>query len=268
MLIRVTMDMEELIAVWRKGGVARRRLVNQLVAAGALEWADRLVLGPPEAHRLAALLLGEATSQLGEAADRLRCLAQDPDLRTREEAAQAMGKLLVQRFSETYPLLGVWRRDPDPRVRRAVVLVAAVGAEPGRLDWAEPLLGLLEPLLSDKAKEVRGILGPRVLAHSLLSAYPDDTFEHLVHWSTSHNDQVLWNVAMALSGPEAAKQVRKAFIILRRLSLDDRRYVRGAVVASLRRLLGTCKEEVLVEVQGWLSDEERAPVAQAVLRHP
>jgi len=133
------------------------------------------------------------------------------------------------------------------------------------LDWAAPLLELLEPLLVDRTPEVRTALGPRVLARELFSVYPDDTFEYLVHWSTSHDPQVLWHVAMGLSGPPAARRVRRSLILLRRLALDERRYVLGAVAAALRRLGSLAPDPVLSELRRWLSDEDRAPVARAVL---
>jgi len=257
-------DLTPALAAWHRGGEARRRLVERL-APQALRWGEVLAAGPEEARRLAATLLGAWEGDPEPALELLRRLAADPDGRTRELAARAVGGLLAQRFAETFPVLGTWRGDPSPAVRRAVVLAVGAGARAERLDWAAPLLELLAPLLSDRAPEVRAVLGPRVLAHDLFSTYPDDTFEYLAHWSTSYDQQVLWHVAMALSGPPAAQRVRRSLILLRRLALDERRYVLGAVAAALRRLGKLAPDPVLSELKRWLSDEDRAPVARSVL---
>jgi len=259
-------DLGALVTTWQRGGEPRRRLVAALAKDGALGWAERLLTGSHEARRLAAAVLGESEGNLEGATELLWGLVADPDHRTRDIAAQAMGRLLSRQFAQVYPILGAWRTDPDPLVRRAVPLAAAAGAEPERLDWAAPLLELISPLLSDRAPEVRPVLGPGVLAHRFFSLYPDDTFEYLAHWSTSHDEQVLWHVAMALSGPTAAARfARKSLILLRKLSLDERRYVRGAVTAALKRLGALAPDPVLSELKRWLTDEARAPIARAAL---
>jgi HEAT repeat protein len=259
-------DVEILAEAWRRGGAARQRLIVQLADEGAVAWADRLTAGPAEARRLAAAVLAHAP-QPDQAVDRLRTLASDKDRFVRETAVHALGALLAQRFAEVYPLFGTWRGDPDPLVRRAVVLAAAAAADPVRLDWAGPLLKLLEPLLSDRTPEVRNALGPGVLAHTFFPVYPDDTFEQLTYWSASHDEQVLWHVAMAMTGPGVEARARKALILLRRLSLDERRYVRGAVVRALARLGQACPDPTASELRRWLDDEDRAPVAREALRY-
>lgn len=257
-------ELEPVLAAWHRGGETRRRLIK-LLAPQAIRWGERLIAGPEESRRLAAALLGAWPGAPEPALELLHALAADPDGRTRELAARAAGELLARRFPEVYPTLGAWRTDPEPGVRRAVALAVGTGARPERLDWAAPLLELLEPLLTDRTPEVRAALGPRVLARELFSVYPDDTFEYLAHWSTSHDPQVLWHVAMGLSGPPAAQRVRRSLILLRRLALDERRYVLGAVAAALRRLGSLAPDPVLSELKRWLSDEGRAPVARAVL---
>lgn len=257
-------NLQPVLSSWHRGGEVRRRLISQL-APEAVRWAKELAPGPPEARRLAAAALGAWQGDPLPALELLLPLAADPDARTRDLAARAAGALLGRRFEEVYPVLGAWRADPEPEVRRAVPLAAAACARPDRLDWAAPLLELLEPLLSDRAPEVRAVLGPRVLAHDLFSTYPDDTFEYLAHWSTSHDEQVLWHVALGLSGPASAQRVRRALILLRRLALDERRYVAGAVAAALRRLGKLAPDPVLSELKRWLSDEDRAHLARAVL---
>lgn len=258
--------LEPLVSAWRQGGEARRRAVLALAREGLESWAGSLAEGTLETRRLMATALGECEGDLERILELLHALSADPDPHTRNLAARAAGQQLARRFAEAYPVLGAWRGDPEPWVRRAVPIAAATCARPERLDWAAPLLELIEPLLFDRSPELKGILGPRVLARELATAYPDDTFEYLTFWSTSYDEQVLWHVAMALSGPLAGRYPRKALIILRRLALDPRRYVRGAVAAALRRLGKLAPDPVLSELKRWLADEDRAAIARAALR--
>ncbi|MGC9529502.1 MAG: hypothetical protein ACP5G2_02635 [Candidatus Bipolaricaulaceae bacterium] len=259
-------DLDRLLAYWRRGGAARRRLVAALAADGALRWAERLSQGGEPARRLAAAVVGQGCQEVEQGARLLQGLVADPDRRVRELAVRAAGDLLINRFSDMFPQLGAWRGAADPLVRRAVPLAAAVGTEPGHLNWGAPLLELIEPLLADRAPQVRAVLGPAVLAGPFLATYPDDTFEYLAHWSTSHDEQVLWHVAHSLSGPPAAKLVRKSLILLRRLALDGRGTVQEGVVAALRGLGSLAPDPVGEELRRWLGEEERAPVARAALQ--
>jgi len=136
-----------------------------------------------------------------------------------------------------------------------------------RLERAEPLLKLLEPLLADRAPEVRRSLGPVAIGGGLLRYYPEMTFEYLVKWSTANDEQVLWNVAMSFSGPGAVPLVKKALIVLRRLSLDERRYVWRAVASAMWKLGRKRPEIVRPELARWLEDERRVRVARAALKY-
>jgi len=254
------------LAAWQRGGESRRAVVAALSRERWEAWGPGLLAQGREGRRLAAAVLGEWDGEPELALAQLRGLAGDPDRRTRELAAQAAGAWLARAFADTYPILGMWRGDPQPWVRRAVPLAVAAGARPEHLEWADPLLRLLEPLLSDRAPEVKTTLGPRVLARHLSSLYPEDTFEQLAYWSTSYDEQVLWHVAWALSGPAAARRARRALILLRKLALDERRYVRGAVASAVRQLGRLAPDPVLAELKAWLGDERRAPVARAALR--
>lgn len=258
--------LEAYLVAWQRGGGARREVISVLSQREWADWGPGLIASGQEGRRLVAAALGAWAGEAEEALAVLRQLAGDPDRRTRELAAQAAGAWLARAFEEVYPILGMWRGDPQAWVRRAVPLAVAAGARPEHLEWADPLLRLLEPLLSDRAPEVKTALGPRVLAHHLSSLYPEDTFEHLAYWSTSYDEQVLWHVAWALSGPAAARRARRALILLRKLALDERRYVRGAVASAVRQLGKLAPDPVLAELKGWLGDETRAPVARAALR--
>lgn len=198
---------------------------------------------------------------------KMREIVVDGDAEAQRGAYRAIGKLFWQEPLEVYRELYEWVQDEEVEVRKAVALSIAEAAHPQRIDLAEPLLRLAELLLPDREPEVRWALGPRAIAKGLLPAYPDDTFEYLMKWSTSHDEQVLWNVALGLVGAAVVKRTSKALIILRRLALDERRYVWRAVASAMWRLGRIDPEPVLAELRRWLADEDRVHVARVALRH-
>lgn len=197
----------------------------------------------------------------------LKRLADDPDWTVRDAAATVCGRLLRKDFKLVLEQLLTWREDESVAVRRAVVIAAMRAAHPRHLERAEPLLKLLEPLLADRDPLLRRNLGPSALASSFLQHYPVITFEYLVQWSTSNDPQVLWNVAMAFSGPAAAPIAKKAIIILRKLSLDERRYVWRSVASAMWKLGRKRPELARPELARWLEDDRRVDVAREALKH-
>ncbi len=197
----------------------------------------------------------------------LQRLADDADWTVRDAAAETCGRLLRDDFARMLEALYGWREHPSASVRRAVVIAAGRAARPDRLERAEPLLKLVEPLLADEDATIRRALGPSALGGSLLRHYPMDAFEYLVKWSTSNEPGVLWNVAMAFSGPPAADIARKALIVLRKLSLDERRIVWRAVSSAMWKLGRRCPEIVRPELMRWLEDDRRVEVAREALKH-
>ncbi len=197
----------------------------------------------------------------------LQRLADDADWTVRDAAAETCGRLLRDDFPRMLEALYGWREHPSVNVRRAVVIAAGRAARPDRLERAEPLLKLVEPLLADEDATIRRNLGPSILGRSLLRHYPMDTFEYLVKWSTSNEPGVLWNVAMSFSAPPAAEIARKALIVLRKLSLDERRIVWRAVSSAMWKLGRRCPEIVRPELMRWLEDERRRDVAREALKH-
>lgn len=258
----LTVTGKQVLEAWRRGGASRERLLVKLSQDDVSAWVQQLLPGPPEARRLAASLLSRSPHH-ADALPQLRSLAADDDRYTREAAAHSTGELLKRHFDEVYPILGTWRTEPSTFVRRATVLAAGVAADPVRLDLAEPLLRLLDPLLRDRSPEVRTAL-EGVLGRAFLTAYPDDLFQQLTAWSASHEEGVLQHVAQAL-GKAPPALIRKALIVLRHLALDERKPVRGAVVRALAELARSAPEPVLAELRRWLPDEDRAPVARAAL---
>jgi HEAT repeat protein len=197
----------------------------------------------------------------------LQRLADDADWTVRDAAAETCGRLLRNDFTEMLGPLREWREHASVNVRRAVVIAASRAARPDRLERAEPLLKLLEPLLSDQDPTIRRNLGPSALGGSLLRSYPMNAFEYLVQWSTSNEPPVLWNVAMAFSAPPAAPIAKKALIVLRKLSLDERRPVWRAVSSAMWKLGRHSPEIVRPELMRWLEDERRVEVAREALKH-
>jgi hypothetical protein len=72
---------------------------------------------------------------------------------------------------------------------------------------------------------------------------------------------------MSFSAPPAAEIARKALIVLRKLSLDERRIVWRAVSSAMWKLGRRCPETVRPELMRWLEDERRCDVAREALKH-
>jgi len=152
-------------------------------------------------------------------------LIESADWTIRDAACEVAGRLLREDFSRTLGELELWRTRGSTNLYRAIIIASIRAADPLHLERAEPLLKLLEPLLTETEPLVRRNLGPSAIGVHLLAYYPSQTFEYLAKWSTSNDPQTLWNVAMAFSGPPAVAIAKKALIVLRKLSLDERRFV-------------------------------------------
>jgi hypothetical protein len=264
-------DVVRALAEERPAGIrfAARRIVATASQDGALlartaEWAQR-----PEAlaRRLASILCVHAYADAPDLTlDLLFGLVSDEEASVREVAAESAGRLLDAEFPHVLARVERWRDDPSSRVRHAVLVAVAGAARRERAERADPLLRLIAPLLTDRDPLVRRSLGPSAVA-ALLQHYPSLAFEHLVQWSTSNDEQVLWNVAMAFTSSAAAELAKKALIVLRKLSLDERRYVWRAVATAMWKLGRKRPDVVRPELARWLLDEERVAVARAALTY-
>ena len=231
----------------------------------ALAWARHEA---PAVRHLACTLLPEVYDYDRDGVvAALRVLATDAKWGVRDAAGRACGTVLARDFAHMINDLYDFRTDSSPHVRRAVAIAAMIAGRKKRLDWGEPLLKLIEPLLSDRDPVVRKSIGPGAIANGLLCDHPDIAFEYLVKWSTATDDQVLWNVALAFSGSCAPPLVKKALIVLRRLSLDNRRYVWRAVASAMWKLGRKRPEIVRPELTRWLEDTRRVEVARAALKY-
>jgi hypothetical protein len=232
------------------------------------EHLEQLVSTPTSAsHHLACQIIPHAYAvKRKQAVAFLPQLIESEDWTIRDAACEVAGRLLREDFSRMIGVLETWRSRGSVNLYRAIVIAAIRASDPFHLERAEPLLRLLEPLLSEGEPIVRRNLGPSAIGTHLLAHYPSQTFEYLVRWSTSNDAQTLWNVAMAFSAPPAVPIAKKALIVLRKLSLDERRFVWRAVAAALWKLGRKRPDIIRPELTRWLEDERRVNVAREAIK--
>jgi 3-methyladenine DNA glycosylase AlkD len=191
----------------------------------------------PACQQLGAILLAEQyPAHPADVAAALRRLAESPHHEVREWAASACGQVLAGHCEPFGTELRAWSRAPLPDVRRTVALAVMYAARHPHLAGADPLLDLLEPLLSDQEPCVRNSLGRVAIGAGLLGCCPEATLSRLERWAGSDEEQVRWNVAMAFATAEGARHPERARTILGRLAADPHSMVRQAVRAALRNL--------------------------------
>jgi len=233
------------------------------------EWAEQLAV-KKETRSLACLVLalGNPYPHHKEAVKRLLFdLGNDTNWETREAASDAFASVLLKNFNDVYPQFQAWVKHDSENIRRAVALAAKKVSKVRKPEFGEPLLRLVEPLLSDKSVYVRKNLGPFAVGDGLLRAYPKLTVQFVKKWSQSQDEQVLWNVAMVFSAAEGAKHCDEALPILKRLAADERRYVWRAVASALKNLGRRKPEKVKPELKRWLHDKKRRKVAETALHY-
>ncbi|MFB0502937.1 MAG: hypothetical protein ACETWE_03810 [Candidatus Bathyarchaeia archaeon] len=196
----------------------------------------------------------------------LQNLADDKDWIVREYAHDAWGNLLKNHFHQIYPILKKWAEHSSPNLRRCVVKAARTAGNTRKKEWAEPLIHLIEPLLSDRTVYVRKNLGSYAIGDGLLRCYPTITIKHLHRWADSEDEGTLWNVAMAFASYGGNKNWREGIKILTELATDERRYVWRAV-ASACLYLARRREEVKGTLKSWLNDPRRMKVAETALTY-
>jgi 3-methyladenine DNA glycosylase AlkD len=203
-----------------------------------LDWAERLLAHPRRVDKeFAALIVWPlARTHFRELSRMGYRLAREDDWAVRESAAALLGQVLTEAWADTIPLLREWVSGPDSRLRRAVVVAAKYAARTRTPEWAEPLLDLVEPALRDHEDYVRKSLGPFAIGDQFVRSYPDATLERLRKWMQDPDENVRWNVAMALSAASGARLGQRAPDILEFLATDERPFVRGAVRAAQRRI--------------------------------
>jgi 3-methyladenine DNA glycosylase AlkC len=273
-------DLDGLIALVEESGrVPTARLADKLVkkilrdeTETIYAWGVAMAGRPEWAARMMASWWFSPyyTEHKEEVRGLLLQLADDENWTIREGAAGGFARVLQDHFDEVYPLYQEWAHHPSENVRRAVTLaVMPVVRDPMQgPERAEPCLRLLEPLLADSSAYVRKNLGPFAIGAAILNHHPDLTFTILKAWRDQYDDeQVRWNLAMAVSASGGVDHVERALAFLYTLADDERRTVWRAV-ASAARALGKKRPNVVIpELRRWLTDASRRQVAETALNY-
>lgn len=231
-------------------------------------WAAKLSCDEnPFIRRYAAIILLNLWEKDKDRAGKILAdLADDKHWLVREHAHEAWGELLKKHFKQVFTILQTWSSCPSANLRRCVVIAARSAGNSRKGELAEPLIQLLEPLLSDKTAYVRKNLGPYAIGDGLLRCYPDITLKYLHRWAYTKDEGTRWNVAMAFASYGGNKNWREGLEILTMLAKDKRRYVWRSVASSLLYLAHR-HPEIQNTLNQWMKNSERVKVAETVLKH-
>lgn len=222
----------------------------------------------PHTRRYAsALLLKLWDKDRNKARKILKCLADDEHWLVREAAHGVWGELLKKNFLQVYPILQAWSTSSSANLRRCVAIAVRSAGNLRKEEWAEPLIRLLEPILSDKTIYVRKNLGPYAIGDGLLRCYPRFTLKHLRRWANERDEGTLWNVSMAFASYGGSKNWHEGIKILTKLATDERRYVWRSTASALL-YLARRHPEVQDILKSWLNDIKRSKVAKTALKYP
>ena len=212
------------------------------------------------------LLLKLREKDRNKAEQILTTLADDGHWLVREATHGVWGVLLKRNFIQVYPILQAWSTHSSANLRRCVAIAVRSAGNLRKEEWAEPLIRLLEPLLSDKTVYVRKNLGPYAIGDGLLRCYPDFTLRYLRRWANRRDEGSLWNVAMAFASYGGSKKWHEGIKILTKLATDGRRYVWRSVASALL-YLARRHPEVQDMLESWLNDSKRSKVAKTALKY-
>ncbi len=137
-------------------------------------------------------------------------------------------------------------------------------ADRNRPERAEPLLLLMDRLVTDRGEEVRRNTGPFAVGGNLLRRYPDQTLARVQRWAANDDEMSRWNAAMVFVSAEAARHVETGMEVLSSLASDDRRLVWMAVASALRNLVKRAPDRVVPELRQWVNDGRKLPAALAL----
>jgi len=231
-------------------------------------WANNLSNHKnPFTRRYASTILPKLWENDNNKAEQiLTTLSDDKHWLVREEAHGTCGELLKEHFQQVFPILQNWSTHSSANLRRCVAVAARSAGNLRKEEWAEPLIHLLEPLLSDKTAYVRKNLGPYAIGDGLLRCYPNFTLEYLRRWACKRDEGTRWNVSMAFASYGGNKNWLEGIEILSKLAADERRYVWRSVASALL-YLARRHLEVRDTLRTWLKDPKRVKVAETVLKH-
>jgi hypothetical protein len=251
----------------------KQAIVKALVRAAPTttaqaEWVRWLAAqDSPTAKEVAALLsVRSYPAHAAEVMKILRRLSDDGNWEVREWAGSSAGEILAAHFEEMYPVVESWLDDPSQFVRRAVAIAAKGAADRIHPERAEPLLRLMDRLVTDRGEEVRRNTGPFAVGGNLLRRYPEQTLARIRRWAADGDEMSRWNAAMVFVSAEARNHVDVALGVLSQLARDERRLVWMAVASALHNLVKRAPHRVIPELRTWLADERKLPAALALKR--
>jgi 3-methyladenine DNA glycosylase AlkD len=195
------------------------------------------MLSHPTAKEIAAYLLIKVYHQNPtEVMEKLSMLADDENWEVREWAASACGEQLANDFDHFYPEMANWVKAESANVRRAAALSVKYACKTKRAEWANPLLDLIEPLLTDSDPYIKKNLGPFTIGDAMLRAFPVETLNRLNKWIHLDNIHARWNIVKAFSTAQGAKVAENAIPILSILISDERTEIQRAVKSAMNNL--------------------------------
>ncbi|WP_174616063.1 DNA alkylation repair protein [Virgibacillus ihumii] len=204
------------------------------------------------AKEIAAHLLGKVYEiNPVHVSEKLRILADDENWEVREWAAGACGDILSNYFGSFYNEMMNWTADKSGNVRRAAALAAKYAGKTRNREYAEPLLDLVEQLLTDSDSYVKKNLGQFAIGDGLLRYYPESTLARLDNWIKMDDEYARWNVAKIFSAAEGMKHICECKDVFQILLEDDRNKVKRAVKShtiKLRRSIRGCYTKFIPEL--------------------
>lgn len=194
-----------------------------------------------------SLLVDHYDIHPAEISGHLQRLADSPHWEVREWVASACGTVLRDHFAEFYNVMMQWTRSESPNVRRTVAVAVKYAGKSRDKAYADPLLDLLEPLLSDADPYVKKNLGAFAIGDGLLRYFPEKVIERVTRWVDDENEHVRWNVAKIFSSAEGMKHVGAMVQVMSRLRSDSRPVVKRAVDSTLKAIAER-KQETFKEI--------------------
>ena len=180
----------------------------------------------------------------------------------REWAASALRRMIVEEFAAVFPTLQEWAGHESPNLRRAVAVASAWAAKDLTQDRCRLLVEVVAPLMEDDDPYVRKNMGAYAIGDSFLKAQPKLVAEWL--GLANANERAQWNVAMALSSAEAAKQFDLLIEVLWKVAADQRTVVRRATYKAVNNLAKRLPEKIVPLVASWKTDSQRSHVYMRV----
>ncbi|MBP1947468.1 DNA alkylation repair protein [Virgibacillus litoralis] len=167
----------------------------------------------------------------------LRLLANDENWEVREWVAGACGEILTNHFELFYEDIKSWTRDNSENVRRAASIAAMYAGKKRKEEYGEPLLDIVELLLTDSSTYVKKNLGQFAIGDGLLRYYPSKVLRRLNKWIEISDENARWNIAKIFSSAEGMKYICESESIIKILLHDERYKVKKAIDSTLNKAI-------------------------------